>query len=216
VIVNIRGTSGSGKSWLVRAYRDHCGGWAPLYSPAGPFPEVYGQPAESLTLGFGLDPWRPGRAPRQVPLAYRCAGPRPTFVIGSYENECGGCDRVPTQDEICARVARWAPEGDVLFEGLLVSVSAKRYAELDRRLAGYGGITFAFLDTPLELCVARIQARRDARGVSKPLNPANTEDKWRGTRKNALKLESYGCRVRWLPHGDPLPGLLDILRDGRP
>lgn len=181
-IVNIRGTSGSGKTTLIRLFRDHVGGWLPV-----------GQPNK--------------------PIGYTCADG--TMVVGPYENTCGGCDAVKTQDEIGARVRAFAHDAPrVLMEGLLMSHLFGRWAALSEELQASGladGITFAFLDTPLETCLARVQARRDARGATKPFNPTITTNDWGSVRRTADKFRAAGLRVVALNHADPLPDLLGAL-----
>jgi hypothetical protein len=178
MIVNIRGTSGSGKTYLIRAYRDAVGGW----------------------VRVGPDALHP--------TGYRCVGG--TLVVGSYEATCGGCDKIKTQDEICARVRGFAAESpNVLFEGLLMSHLFSRYRDLSTEL---GGIVFAFLDTPLDICLQRVVARRERRkAAKKPFNPANTTGKWHDMRRVEEKFRIAGHRTTWLPWEDPLPGLLAFL-----
>lgn len=149
------------------------------------------------------------------PEAYRliigCL-PQPLFVIGSYVNTCGGCDGISTQDEICDRVRRFAALGHVALEGLLMSHLFSRYAALAHELAPTRFI-WAFLDTPLELCLARVQARRDARGVAKrPLNPSNTTAKWHNMRKVYAKCQAVGLDARWLDHNAAAEQVLTWLR----
>ena len=183
MIVNIRGTSGSGKTTLVR---NLMGRWAT--SP------------ENIVKG---KPWNYAVHPLFTN--------RPIMVVGSYANTCGGCDGIKTQDEICDRVRELSLRGHVLFEGLLISHLHSRYRDLARELAASGFI-FAFLDTPLEVCLQRVRDRRErsaaARGVAvKPLNEKNTIDKWNNSRPVAEKFIADGLRVVWLPWENPDPAL---------
>lgn len=160
MIINIRGTSGSGKTTVVRGIMDK-GVVTPLDSK--PKPHGYRVTIPSLDL--------------------------PVMVVGSYENTCGGTDGIKTQDEICDRIRRFAQDGHVLVEGLLMSKTFGRYAALDRELASTGHhFIWAFLDTPLDVCLARVEARRETRRLGKavvpeykPLNPANTTTAWHNT-----------------------------------
>jgi len=56
------------------------------------------------------------------------------------------------------------------------------------------------MDTPLEVCIERVKARRAARGDDRPFNPANTVAKWEQTRRAYELLEEGGANVRWLPY----------------
>ncbi len=136
------------------------------------------------------------------PIAYELSadGLPTTYVMGSYENVCGGCDTIKTQDEICDRVRRFAPLGHVLFEGLLMSNIFSRYNDLARELDPIPYI-WAFLDTPLQLCLDRINARRKARGKLEPVNPFNTTAKWTQTKSCARKVMALSkLDGRWLDH----------------
>lgn len=124
-----------------------------------------------------------------------------TRVVGSYENPCGGCDAVPTQDEVCDLVQRFAAEGNVVFEGLLVSGLFSRYNSLADQLALRGHHTiFGFLSTPIEECISRVQERRMRRGNSKPFSPVNTIAKFHAVVSTSAKLSAAGKDVRTLPH----------------
>lgn len=189
MVINLRGTSGSGKTTVVRGLIER-GTLTPL-----------------------------GGTPKK-PEAYRLEFSPSTFInntyiIGSYENVCGGCDSISTQDEICRRIRDYAKAGHVVVEGLLMSHLFSRYAMLDRELHALGTpFIWAFLDTPLETCIARVQQRRDARGTVTPLNTKNTTDKWHDMRRVFKKcVNGYesdwkkvkGFRVakldaRWLNH----------------
>lgn len=187
MIVNVRGTSGSGKTELVRrvmsAYTtlEHIG---PVKKPDGYVLTMSGRPD--------------------------------LYVVGSYQNVCGGCDGIKTQDEICDRVRRWAPQGNVLLEGLLMSHLFSRYADLARELRPINRMVFAFLDTPLELCLDRVRRRREERAAAAgreagPLNPKNTETKWRDCRRCHQKFKDTGLDARWVSHLDGVEQVLELL-----
>ena len=156
MVINVRGTSGSGKSTIVRGI---------------------------MAMGATVIPIGEDRKPD----GYIVTGPlfkRSTYIVGPYVTACGGCDQIATQDEICDRIRAYAGLGDVLVEGLLMSHSFARYAALDRELDKQGiHCIWAFLDTPLEVCLDRVRARREERrlatgGEFKELNVKNTTDKW--------------------------------------
>jgi hypothetical protein len=167
VIINIRGTSGSGKTTVVR-----------------------GIMAKGIAAPMGENSKKPDGYLVKLPFA-----PKPLFVVGSYENTCGGCDAISTQDEICDRVRAYASLGHVMMEGLLMSHSFARYAALDRELHAQGHhCIWGFLDTPLEVCLDRVRARREAARLAKvnppppkELNTKNTVDKHRDNQEVYLK-----------------------------
>lgn len=145
MIINLRGTHGSGKSHAVRSI-------------------ISRYPCEPA----GLDKkGRPDNYKLLIPWASS-----PLYVVGSYERVCGGCDSIQPYAEIWPRVERFAALGHVLFEGALVSTN---YGTIGQASEKYGDeFVFAFLNTPLALCLERIRKRRLARGNSKPLDPYQT------------------------------------------
>lgn len=154
-VINVRGTSGSGKSTVVR-----------------------GIMAKGVVTVIGED---------KKPDGYIVKIPDidiPVYIVGPYTTACGGCDQISTQDEICDRIRIYSKMGHVLVEGLLMSHSFARYAALDRELKQDGvDCIWAFLDTPLDVCLDRVRARREERrlakgGEFKELNVKNTTDKW--------------------------------------
>jgi predicted kinase len=150
VIVNPRGTSGSGKTELARRIlADY--GWS---------------------SGGGMEPIR--RAGRARPIGFQLRHPlggRPLAVLGYYGAEtCGGCDTIPARDgglDAVFRLADWlATTGhDVLLEGLFLSAEYRRTAELARRHP----LHVLRLDTPVERCARNLLARQRRSGALRPL-----------------------------------------------
>lgn len=182
MIVQICGTSGAGKSTLVRNLM---------------------QLGEVTAI---LD-----KQPPHKVLGYRVGklGAKPIFVVGRYENPCGGCDAVGSWAEVARRVNLWAPHGHVVFEGLLLSGG---YGSLGRYMEKYGDrFVYACLDTPLELCLKRVNQRRRARGVTEPVNPKNTTTKWHACARFPAKAAELGRRAVVLDHQRAEAGLLALL-----
>lgn len=170
MIINPRGTSGSGKSHFARQL-------IALYTPGG---------VQSFH-----------KEGRKQPYYYRydrLGGPSsPLFVLGHYETACGGCDTINGYDEMFALARKCAAEGDVLMEGLLLSAEANRSIALGREFGD--DFQVLLLDTPLGQCIANIQARRAGRGNDKPVNPKNTESKYKGVKSVCRRLVESGVRV---------------------
>lgn len=188
MIINIRGTSGSGKSTVVvrlmeaTARKDllkqvwYDGTRELLIAPGEPVPA---KPA--VLRGYHIQSNSNGESLR---------------IVGKYETACGGCDGIKTQNEVQHRVQGWHNDGhNVLFEGLLISHIYGRWAQLAKD--NPGEFHFAFLDTPLETCLARVAQRRAARGNDKPLNPTNTEQKWKDARRVYHKALHDGLECDW-------------------
>ena len=132
---------------------------------------------------------------------------------------CGGCDTIKTQDEVCERVKRYAAKGHVVFEGLLCGVILKRYVELSSQLPD--PLVWAFMDTPLDLCLQRINARRLDKGVTAPLNVTNSTYKHGETLRIANKaLNEAHQTVIYLDHRRAHKQIFELLTkgtlDGRP
>lgn len=191
MIIQVRGTSGSGKSTIVR---------------------------NILTLFQEMDAVKPVMRPgRKRPIAYRCkhpSGSPDVAIIGHYETKCGGCDTISIPGQsypmIFELIKRNAAEGrNVLFEGLLISGDAKwssQLASLDFKIIE--------LDTPLEECLESINGRRKERLGDKytPVNPINTESKHKLIQRCDEKLRTeFGIPVEVLSRKAAMDRVRDLL-----
>lgn len=173
MIVNIRGTSGSGKSHLVRRIME-------LYTDKNPL-------------------FIPGR---KQPIKYQLHADEPgvkdLHVIGHYETACGGCDTISKMDDIFAQVRGADDLGqDVMFEGLLIAADVNRVAELHKE--GRQVLVLA-LDTTLETCLSSVNQRRMERlGPEKytPVKEANTISKHRGVQRSVERLLNQEIEALW-------------------
>jgi ABC-type dipeptide/oligopeptide/nickel transport system ATPase component len=164
MIINIRGTSGSGKTHTARSFMT-------AYQPE--------------TIVYMAD----GKVAAHC-VYYKMM---PMYVIGSYKNVCGGCDTIPTQDLVCSLVRHFSQLGHVIFEGLLISHSLNRYAELWKELTGIGiPFVFAYMSTPLDICLERVKQRRLAKGNTKELNPYNTTNTFKEAWQTKDRYEAIG------------------------
>lgn len=138
-IFDIRGTHGSGKSWLVHK----------LLETYGDCPQYDG----SKLIGHDLT---------HIPVS----------IVGPYNRVCGGCDAIKDPNEVGERVTSFARRARVVvFEGILVAHTFKRYSELADRLEKQGHeYVFLFLNTPEDECIRRVEERRKTKGNEKPLN----------------------------------------------
>lgn len=189
-VVQLRGTSGSGKSTIVR--------------------EII-----SMRRARGDELEKIYEEGRKQPLAYRLSGRpgvRPLVIIGHYETACGGCDTIASMDKIFNLVKfHYDLDCDVLFEGLLISAELNRTASLHEYTDGaYYNIT---LDTPLDICIAGIMERRQAKkGPDAPqVNPKNTTSKHKQVIRNAEVLGQKGFNVQVLTRDAARARVLELV-----
>lgn len=180
MILNIRGTSGTGKSMLARQLMA-------LYEP---------------------NPLRYRRLGRKQPIGYRYTAKDRTLhrdlaVVGHYETDCGGADTIPDYDDLMGLVKQGSTAGmDVLFEGLLISGDVKRTAELHRwALLNCDVLHVVAIQLDLQLCVDSVNQRRRekaerlGREPKGDVNPRNTIAKHRGLTLACQRLEAEGVMV---------------------
>ena len=188
VILSLRGTSGSGKTTVARKF-------------------LTDYPCQSLP-----DPNKPKKHwGYQIDLSAEGIN-QPLYVIGSYQNTCGGTDGISTQEEIAQRALAAHPRGHVLLEGLLISKVGPG-AITTQMLKPTGAYVAAILDTPLATCLRRVQDRRDARGEVKPFNPANTMSAHKSTYDACVNLHNAGgVKIITIDHTNAFNDTLEVIR----
>lgn len=171
MIINIRGTSGSGKSTIAKKVM-------------------------SLYRGPHIRYFEEGR---RQPIGYACHrenSGKPLAVIGHYEIACGGTDTISGYEKIFALIRKAHESGmDVLYEGLLLSGDVKWAAKLHE-----DGLPLLVigLNVPIEVCLDAVNTRRHAKKPDAlPVNPANTMAKHRSTKLGLDRLSSMGVRTAW-------------------
>jgi len=181
MIVNLRGTSGSGKSTVVRRIMG-----------------LLGERERNFIDG------------RKQPISYTFQnGTRTLTVLGHYETPCGGTDTITKTDDVYALIEEAVAKGhDVIYEGIMVSDDTRRCIELHRK--GYPILVIG-LNTPIPICIAGVQARRDARNDLRPLNTKNTEDRARRHRSAISKLKDAGLDARSLDREAAFTAVADAL-----
>jgi hypothetical protein len=183
MIINIRGTSGSGKTHTVRKFMEYCGLETRLYMEDKVIAHM---------VHFDL---------------------MPVYFIGSYVNVCGGCDSIPTQDMACSLVRHFSQFGHVIFEGLLMSHLYARYAALYLELTEFGNpFIFAYMDTPLDLCIDRVKQRRLEKGNLKEFNPQNTISHYESTWSTETKFQAVGIATCHINHRkNPVTQIIELI-----
>jgi hypothetical protein len=123
---------------------------------------------------------------------------RPIFILGNYEGVCGGMDTVNSVDQQIALIHKYATIGHVIYEGLLLSTY---YGTLGKAVERYGKQhIWAFLDTPIEVCIDRVKRRRLEAGNTKPLNERNTRERMKPINSLKARLTRMGADVRDLDY----------------
>jgi len=179
-IVSLRGTSGSGKSTVVHKILQR---W----------------PHELLDCDAK---GRPRNYKVQLPNG------EPLYIIGRYTTQCGGCDGIRPYSDIAKRIAKYAPKGHVLFEGLLISGGYGSIGKFSKRYKKR--FIYAFLNTPLEICLARVQARRRSKGNLEPLNPKNTEQKHRAMWGSIENIRELGHQCVMIDYQKAFPQVMRL------
>jgi len=188
-ILDIRGTHGSGKSYVVHSL-------GRIYSTVvcgTSKPRIVSIEEGGVLLGSHIP-------------EIDCA------VLGSYARVCGGCDGIKTADEVVRRVRMFAERyRNVVLEGILVAHTHSRYSKLATELRSKN-YKFLFLNTPLETCIGRVRARRVQSGNEKELNTSNiVKDWWRilGNDDSVYEqMKTDGHYVKILDWEDPVPAFL--------
>lgn len=183
MIINICGSSGSGKSSLVR------------------------QLMSQYPIRIPLQPEN-----RKRPVAYTCGKHcygNNLFVLGHYETACGGCDTLASwfPDGMLHEIYEWIRAAhtsttNIIYEGLLIESDVKRAINLHKD--GYPFVA-VFLNTSKQLCLDSVRMRREANGNFKPLNPKNTLDRVRQCIRRRERLINEGdCHTEYLSREDAL------------
>jgi hypothetical protein len=171
MFISIRGTSGSGKSYLVKKTL-HAPG---IYHP--PKPVFYsGRKQPLYYLREPLDPGKRGLA-----------------VLGHYESATGGCDTISSNDMPFTLTRHLHERGyDVLADGLLHSAEQHRTAQLHRD--GFQ-VHIYYLTLTIEECLAGVNARRANRGNTEPVDPSTTAARHRTLRLHPPRFRALGVNV---------------------
>ena len=102
--------------------------------------------------------------------------------------------------------------GHVICEGLLASgvgPDGALPAAIIRHAMPHA--RFLFLDTPLEVCIERVKARRAAAGNAKEFNPQNTESKHKQVHRSFELLRDHG--PRWIDHRRAFDEVFSIIEE---
>lgn len=202
--LNLRGPNGAGKTTLFRhlAQSPECR-VVPVYQPVHRSADKGVQPAKIGT-------------PKGKPIVATLT-PDGLAILGDYTPSAtgttAGCDRISRQDDIKAALVA-ASElpgvGLTLFEGIIVSTIFGPWLEWEQ---ANGGMAWAFLDTPLDVCLRRIQARNGGEPIKEDL-VAGKHKTIRGVRQKAFAAGSCVYDIRWETALKVLQDSICIIRGG--
>ena len=169
MVINVRGTHGSGKSELVRRVM-----------------AKYSVQVAVTEEG------------RKRPIGYGLVNPnmkKTLFVPGSYENPCGGCDTISDVKDVYSLIRKYHAENqDILFEGILAQHSGPGARAL---VADGYDLRVIVLDVPIELSREGVNLRRQASGNTRELNPETVPREAKAVLSGAAALRSAGVDVRY-------------------
>jgi hypothetical protein len=130
-------------------------------------------------------------------LYYRYSHPavaEPIFVLGSYISICGGLDTIADAQTVMNLIDQLHPKGHILMEGLLASTYYGKMGEHSKQFGD--DYIYAFLNTPVEICLKRVTERRAASNNTRKFNPQLTVEKWETINALRLKLQAWGHNVK--------------------
>jgi uridine kinase len=196
MVINIRGTNGSGKTHVVRKLLKAYEGYVTRVT------------ATFHTKYRGRDKKRKGKLVPYTLQHHKIDSEiGPIYVIGPYDG-FGGCDLIEKQDEITDEVRKYSKKGHVIFEGVIISTTYQRWADLAKELKDF---KFAFLDTPKDLCIKRVIKRRLKKGNTRKYNPENLILHLDSVNRTKQRARDAGLDVNTLRHKKPLTDLLRLL-----
>lgn len=186
MIINIAGTSGSGKSHLVRGFIT----WAEKHGVVKP---CY---IDDRKEPIGYDVFLKGRH-------------RTVYVVGAYQDaDTAGCDTIRDVVWLYDYIRDEHSAGkDIIYEGLFM-MNMTRGPKL---AAETEAVTVIQLTEPLAVCLASIDARRHARGEGRLLTKDNTVNNFTRATNYCDKMKAAGAAVTRTKRSDALEVLLELL-----
>ena len=164
LLVNVRGTNGSGKSTIPVAMKDD----PDTYQVIRPYK---GKPKKILTV-FPNYGW---------------------VALGAYERQVGGLDGFPNKaftEKVLEYALKKFPQYNILMEGILASTTYSTYAELFRNIEKKWNIqpVIYYLMPPVEICIERIKQRNG----DKPFKEELVKSKYEGMKRGIEKFRQAG------------------------
>lgn len=159
LLVNIRGTNGSGKSTIPISMKDD----PDMYKVIRPYKN---KPKKILTV-FPNYGW---------------------VALGAYDRPTGGCDPFPNKNfirKVLVYALKKYPEYNILMEGILIATTYSTYAELFAEMQETYNVqpVIYYLMPPVETCIERIKKRNGGKPFKEELVHAKYGMMQRGIKK---------------------------------
>jgi hypothetical protein len=169
MIINVRGTHGSGKTTLVKRVRD------------------------SYTT---VTPWMVDGRKRPFGYHLRSDTLSPLTILGSYENATGGCDTISEIEVMFDAIKTLADGGqNVLFEGIVAQHSSGRLMDLHK----IHPVDVIVLQTTLEVAIESVKVRRAERGADvENFDPKNVIKEYKSVLSSTKTLIGRGAVIHKL------------------
>ena len=193
-ILNIRGPNGSGKSYIMLKLMKKTNA-KPLYH------EDEKNKLMGALIGYKGE--------------YRGT---PIYFVGPYDVMSGGADKVMKHfsiELVDDLVRKWSKLGHVIFEGFIIAGLYSRYSNLSKEV---GGITFCYIDTPMEVCLQRLKDRNKGRSAAVGLVRKGMGNKTVGAKDKQIwvtkdKFTDDGEKIRMIDHEKPMKAIYRILKE---
>jgi hypothetical protein len=204
IILQIRGTSGSGKSTAVRAVMAMANEVRPV-TPAADFPKQRRNPVGYVASWNTATPHFPGARGMVV-------GQCDVFFPGHYETACGGMDTLPSYAVSFGLIkVNYELGRNVVCEGLLAAHDKKQTLAVWEAI-GRKDLAILELAEPLEVCLDSVRGRRAARGADPDtFNPQNTIRRYQEVVRSCLQLEEHGIPVHRVTREQVVPKITELL-----
>lgn len=137
---------------------------------------------------------------------------KPIYVVGKYDTTgCGGVDTIDSAQKVMDDIDDWHKTHHIVYEGLLQSTY---YGAMGKWSKQYGDdFIYLWLNTPLEVCMERLHARRAANGTKRPLNEQQARDKWETVKRAWERARTEGHCAEILDWELPsTPQILELLK----
>lgn len=187
VLINIRGSNGSGKSYCVRKILEHFGkGELKYIDQLTDEGEVFKFPY------YEYDNF---------------------FLLGKYTTDCGGLDTCRYYETIAKTAKELIRQKSVLMEGILWSSVFSSMYRLDRdlRQMGHSSVWCGF-NNPAELHLERVMERRASKGVFEPMQIKHVIEKVKSTERGLNHAIYFGANVLIGPTEYLVENIVDILQ----